>query len=265
MTIGREAARTAQRGAVTISSFLLGLVAAPLPARWRRRLPVMESSAFEAASIFSGFLQALGALTIFVLGYLAWIHHQYDLIDARALAAGDRGAWNSEEQQVLGRALLLGNPILPIIFMFTSWSGFLPIVFLAGGAIRMIHGAITKEVMPDPVLGLLDLGIATLLRKKRVTDRERSKDASPDRLYVGGPSDGWALCLDTATDFAWNVGNTVIVAGEQYRLKAKREDRTPTGLRLRYELETMPHGIAIRGLRRYEPKDPPIVMSGVQP
>jgi hypothetical protein len=242
---------------MTAGSFLLGLVASILPARWRRAVPALEASAYEAASIPSSLLQATLAIAVFVVAYLAWYRHQGELIDAAAIAKGG----DTQEGQILGRTLMLANPVLPLIFLFTSWKGFVPAVVFVCGVIRTVHGAITREVMPDPVLGLVDLLVNALRTEGARRARENAKDTSPDRLYIGAASDSFVLCVDTAHDLDWNVGNTVVVAGEHYRLKAKREDRTPAGLRLRYELEVMPQGIAVRGWRRYDPKEPPIVMS----
>ena len=257
----KEPDLTPLQGALGLSSLLLGLVAAPLPARWRRAVPPLELSSWRELSVVSGVLQILAALALFAMGYLAWIDAQYVAIDQAAEAAGHAGKLNVEENQIAGRALLLANPILPLIYAFTSPGGFVFFFAFLGGFVRTCHSAVTKDVMPDPSLGVIDWVLRKAQGKAAHEVRERGKDRSPDRLILGdGKADGFAIVIETAKDFDWRDGNTIVVANTWYRLKSRGEMRSAEGLRLRYVLEEMPVGVAIRGLRRYEPGHAPIVV-----
>lgn len=251
-----------RRALFTVTSFGLGLIAAPLPARWRRAVPGLEESAHADAAIPSALIQFVGCLVATGLAYVAWFNGQFDAIDAAAAAQGDSGRWNSEEHAILGRALLHGNPILPFVFIFTSPLGFSLATAAISGLIRLLHGIITRDPMPDPVLGLVDHGIARLRGRMKERERENSKDSSPDRLIIGTKADGYALAIETSKDLDWREGNTIVVASVWYRLKSKAEMTTPAGLRLRYVLEEMPIGVAVRGMRKYDPGHAPIVVSG---
>ena len=257
----KQPTTTVSAGALGLTTILLGLVSAPLPARWRRRFPLLEQSAWPDVHVASSVLQILVALGLFVMGYLAWMNGQLAEIDHHAAGVGHKGAFNPEETMVVSRALLLGNPILPFIYAFTSWSGFVFLLAFLGGFVRTCHGAITKEVMPDPTLGLIDFAIRKLQGKAAHEIRERGKDRSADRLILGdGKTDGFAIVIETSKDFDWREGNTIIVANTWYRMKSRGETRTETGLRLRYVLEEMPVGVAVRGMRRYDPGHAPIIV-----
>lgn len=256
----RPAATTLRAGAIGIGSFLLGLLAAPLPARWRRSVAVLEGSAWREASIPSGLLQALVALGLGFLGYLAWINGQWAAIDEAARLAGERGK-DVNEHEIAGRVMMFANPLLPVIYVLTSATGMATFIAWLGGGIRLVHGAITKEVMPDPVLGLVDW-VASLMQGRAAHElRERAKDRSPDRLILGADGARIALSIETAAELDWREGNTIIVSGDWYRLVARSESRGPAGIRLRYDLERMPQGVAIRGMRRYDPGHAPEVVS----
>jgi hypothetical protein len=255
----QNARGAAATGAVGLTSMLLGLIAAPLPPRWRRA-PALETSMWRGMSIPSGLLQSVAFLALFVLGYLHWMDATLATIDAKAATHA-----NADEHVVMGRALLLSNPILPFIFMFTSITGLVTAIGALGGLVRVVHGAVTKEVLPDPALGLIDFGVAKLQRKAGHSLRERAKDRRPDRLILGRPQDGFAITIETQQDFDWSDGNTVVVANAWYRLKSRQQFQTPYGLRLRYVLEEMPTGIAIRGLRRYDPGHAPVVTRAGEP
>lgn len=257
----RAAADQAKRWSATALSFLLGLVAAPLPERWRRAIPLLDGSAHAEASVPSALIQLVGGLFLFFFGYAAWMDAQYAAIDAAAEAAGHAGRWNVDENKALGAALMTGNPFLIPIYALTSLTGLTTGVASVGGLVRLLHGAITRDVMPDPLLGLIDLGLRKLRGETARRVRERSKDRSPDKLIMGSAKDDFAIIIETSKDLDWREGNTIIVASTWYRLRSKSESKGPSGLRLRYILEEMPVGVAVRGVRRYDPGHAPEIVS----
>lgn len=257
----RHAVDTTTAGALGAGSFVLGLLAAPLPPRWRRAIPVLEASAYADAAVPSAVLQAVAAIGLLALGFVAWMHGQVDAIDAKADATGAVATLDETDQKIVGAAMLGMNPVLPLIFALTTLQGQVLLTAFFSGTARLLHCAITREVMPDPVLGLIDWSIRRLQGKVAHERREKSKDRSPDRMIIGGPGDAFLIAIETAAEFDWREGNTVIVAGEWYRLKSRRELTTAAGLRQRYELEKMPTGVAIRGMRRYDPGHAPTVES----
>ncbi len=251
--------------AIRVSSFLIGLVASALPARWRDRVPTLQTSAWAEAAVPSALIQVLLMLALYAVGYPIWMDGIHAEIERTAHAAGHGGRFDVEGKIAMASAALTGNPFLPLIYFFTSWHGFLTGLLAGTGVIRLLHDAITSEPMPEPLLGIGDWLWVMLAGKRDRKRREDSKDRSPDRVIVGGGGDAFALRIETADDLPWREGNTVLVQRVAYRVKARAERQGPAGLRIVFDLESQPDGEAIRGTPKpYAPARAPIV-SGSDP
>jgi hypothetical protein len=238
---------------VTIGAYVLAIPASVLPLRWRRALRLPDDLPCADMSILSALAQFVACMGLGVLGYFAWIHAQYAAMDARYTQLDTTGAMGKEDYTLLGYTSLSMNPVLPLIFIFTSPIGFATALFMVSALVRVVHQGVTREPGADPVLGGIDALLAMLNAKRRVKQREASKAAGPDRITAGDAAAGFALRIDSNVDYDLRQGITVQIGQEFYRVLRVREMKTSGGMRILYDLETMPQGVAVRGMRRYDP------------
>jgi len=250
--------QVAGKGAITIGAYLLAIPASVLPVRWRHALRLPDDLPCGEMSILSAFLQFFACIGGGILGFFAWIHAQYAAMDARYAQLDTTGALGKEDYSMMGYTLLGMNPILPLIYIFTSPVGFTMALFMVTGLVRAIHQGVTRDPAPDPVLAGIDALHAMVSKRRGEQRRESSKAPGPDRLTTGNAASGFALRIDSNQDYDLKAGNTVQVDSAYYRVLCVREMHTSGGMRILYDLEPMPAGLAIRGMRRYQP--PPDVV-----
>lgn len=239
--------------------FLLALPLSALPIAWREAVEDRLGLRAGAAGGPSAFIQFFGFGLLWVFGYRAWMQHQFDLIEQSARAAAESGRHDYLEVVMPSMAMMWANPIMPFLFTFTSLLGFLAFLFGAGGFVRLMSFAIASEPIADPTFLAIDFTRCKLHRSARVQVRERSKGPkAPDRVLFDDGSHSWDVRIESQHDYDWREGNTIAAAGRYFHLVERSEVRNADGhLRLRYDLKEIGVGVAYRGLRAYQPAEPP--------
>ncbi|MEW6364221.1 MAG: hypothetical protein AB1714_06235 [Acidobacteriota bacterium] len=228
-----------------MKTYLLGVLLAFLPRRWRASLAGDVPIHWGRAALTSGFLEMLVAFALLAAWYFATIHSAVDQqLDAAMTAAETTG-------NVPGRG---GQ----IIIGFTAWAYFAvhPLTWLLGylvceGLVRTLAAAITEEQPACLFLVVID----RVVEKTRRSLYEARVPLVRDQVIVpANERSSWDLkVLSCRSKPDWKHPLTISYEGEGYKVVADAPgtDARPHG----YLLKRPAAGEAFRGFQAYHPED----------
>ena len=222
--------------------FPLALALSYLPARWRRKLNLLDVGDLRTATLISGILQLAAFAVLIVLRYPAFIKSSMgpDAMERAQLGAMEKGG----ETAVIGFGLILLAAYLvsPLTIVLEY--------FLAEGFVRALAALVTGEVVPtlplvvaDWAMGRTQAAAAEKALGPRVVDLVQTGDGSLYHLLIATcrPKQGWDHLM------------TVSYQGKLYEVTRQEQGIPPR--RFLYHLRLKPEGKVVRGLYHYDPAE----------
>jgi hypothetical protein len=245
-----------------VFTYIVGPLAALLPARWRKALPFAGLIQWNRAATVSGILQIAAA----ILALAMWYQHLMFPIVERGVDLALNGKLPGEvtDQQIAGGAYMV------FLFHPITW---LLIYFSLEGAVRLCGAALTENVLGTLPLGLIDQALSL------VTGRTSWKPGYPaerdGQSFVSAVRERAILSrleqvpdeLHFATDQTqelleiwasrrkddWVAPKVVRVDDQYYRLEENSVEHGPRPFR--YRLRRLERGVPGRSVLLYTTED----------
>lgn len=245
-----------------VFTYLVGPLAALLPARWRKALPFAGFIQWNRAATLSGILQIVAA----ILALAKWYQHVMFPIVDRGVDLALKGKLPGEvtDQQIAGAGYMV------FLFHPLTW---LLVYFFLEGAVRLCGAAFSENVLGTLPLALIDWAYSLL------TDRNASKPEYPvaqnAQSFAGAVRERAILSrlkqvpdeLHFATDQTqelleiwashrkddWVAPKVVRVDDVYYRLEENSVDDGPRPFR--YRLRRLERGVPGRNVLLYKTAD----------
>jgi len=233
---------------LSLVQWMLSVLIAPIPEAWRPGLEERLELRPDKVGVPSGLLQLVVFAVVGTLGLGAWM---------KVLTSSVKGIDDME-----AAAMLWLNPVLPLIYILTTPTGFLSAVGALGGLVRLLSGAGSRQNTPDPSLALIDFLRRTVLDKGAGKMRERSKGTrTRDDVQHAQGEETWDLRIVSWDDHDWHRGAGVRALGAAWTLLAVTDVTDAQGrLRIAYEFRRVAGAGVLRGYNTYAPLQPPRVV-----
>jgi hypothetical protein len=245
-----------------VFTYIVGPLAALLPARWRKALPFAGLIQWNRAAILSGVLQIAAS----ILALAVWYQHLMFPIVERGVDLALNGKLPGEvtDQQISGAAYM--------VFLFHPMTWLL-IYFFLEGAVRLCGGAISDNVMGTLPLGLIDRALSlvtgrTTGRPEHPVERNAQSFAGavrerailsrlqqvPDELHfaIDQTQELLEIWASRRKD-DWVAPKVVRVDDQYYRLEENSVEHGPRPFR--YRLRRLERGVPGRNVLLYSTED----------
>ena len=220
---------------MALSAFLAAMLAAWLPHRWWRRLPV--SIPVRRAAFVSGIATILAGAAIGIPGFLEHAH-------ANASVGLDAAVKDMYRTEVYRGDLVIGYSGLSIFtFLLLTPAGWLTLYLTVSGSVRAA-AAWFDDPVGDPVLAVLDHGLLAGRDRAHATIEQRTRTAQegPDVAdrAVSAASAGMPPCdvviVAARRKHGWDRGTVVFTPETAYRIGDPVEKTIAGRLRTLYPL-----------------------------
>jgi hypothetical protein len=222
--------------------FLLGLVLALLPERFRRKwLPPWRDNLRSSAAV-SGVVQTLTAVGVLLARYPKFVNDQVAQIDVRVInGMAEKGGETAVRG--IGVILLFAYVLLPLSILL--------IYFAFEGVVRFVAAMTTGEVVGTLPLTLIDVAG----QKWNAYHAEKKLGPRvPDLVSVPPDGGGYDLTIASCREKpGWNDLMTISLNEVLYEVAGYEEGEEPR--RYVYQLRRAPLHKVVRGLHRYDPEE----------
>jgi hypothetical protein len=243
-------------------TYVVGPVAALLPLRWRRGLPMAWQVQWESAAAVSGFLEIVAAVVGLGFWYMFEMARQISQI--MNASASRQVPVELGEHQVQGAALMMFymNPLTWILFYF-----------FFEGAVRLCGAAFTENVLGTLPLYLLERIVFLARNRKEVKPREvvarnvesivesvrerlmlaRLPDVPDELHYTRSGAEEMLEISASRQKLEWVSPKIVRVGEVFYRLEESTVE--PSARPFRYRLRRLEAGVTGRNVVLYKSDD----------
>jgi hypothetical protein len=222
--------------------FLLGLLLALLPERFRRQWLPQWHGNLRSSAIVSGVVQSLTAVIVLIARYPRFVADQVAQLDVRIInGMAERGG--DTAVRGIGIIFLFAYILLPLSML---------LIYLAfEGVVRLAAAVTTGEVVGTLPLTLIDIAGQkwnAYYAEKKLGPRV------PDRVSVSPDGRGYDLMIASCREKPdWNDLITISHNETLYEVAGYEEGEEPR--RYVYLLRRAPLHKVVRGLHRYDPEE----------
>jgi hypothetical protein len=211
----------------------------------------------------------LSAIATFFLAAIISVPAFFQYLHAAVAPAGEKmldlyglkgrtGVSSPESTTAAIQLVQITTPMLPFLFIFTTWQGLISLYLTLTGALRMVAWYI-DDPWGDPALTMVDNVVrrawtASRERDARILRERREGTAVPDVLMTGadvGLADADLVVIASRRKPEWDAGAIVVTDDKWFKLGAAVEQQMPGGWRTLYPLTELHHHEVLRRAVRY--------------